>query len=179
MVPSRAAVTICREDTQEIQRCGTKILDFLVLLFSSFSNYPIEMTCLLDLSHELLQSILGEVDGHDLAALSATCRAFNSFVTGNRILCKSVYLRAWVSEARTDLIAYITDVIDRTIQSKLSLAGRHQYATWSHYRRYWRVMTSKQRSGPICRTHTINQGSKLTHGSESRSTGQHHLSHRS
>jgi len=111
-----------------------------------YSRHPTEMTCLLDLSHELLQSILGEVDGHDLAALSATCRAFNSFVTGNRILCKSVYLRAWVGEARSDLIVHSTDVIDRTIQSKLSLAGRRQYATWSHYRRYWRAMTSKQRS---------------------------------
>jgi hypothetical protein len=59
------------------------------------------MTCLLDLSHELLQSILGEVDGHDLASLNATCRAFNSFVTGNKLLCKSVYLRAWVSKADT------------------------------------------------------------------------------
>ena len=90
------------------------------------------MTCLLDLSHELLQSILSEVDGHDLAALSATCRAFNSFVTGNRILCKSVYLRAWVSKAITKLIMCSTDVIDRIIRSKLSLAGKHQYATWSH-----------------------------------------------
>ncbi|THW10526.1 hypothetical protein D6D25_07586 [Aureobasidium pullulans] len=60
------------------------------------------MTCLLDLSHELLQGILSEVDGHDLAALNATCRAFNSFVKGNRILCKSVYLRSWDSPAEAE-----------------------------------------------------------------------------
>lgn len=59
------------------------------------------MTCLLDLSHELLQGILGEVDGHDLAALSATCRALKSFVQGNRMLCKTVYLRTWASSDKT------------------------------------------------------------------------------
>jgi hypothetical protein len=90
------------------------------------------MTCLLDLSHELLQSILGEVDGQDLAALSATCRAFNSFITGNRILCKSVYLRAWVNQASSDLVVYSTYMMNRTIQLKPTLAGRRQYAMWSH-----------------------------------------------
>jgi hypothetical protein len=64
------------------------------------------MTCLLDLSHELLQSILGEVDGHDLASLNATCRAFNSFVTGNKLLCKSVYLRAWVSKDTDSIVQH-------------------------------------------------------------------------
>jgi hypothetical protein len=83
-----------KEGTQE--RYSGATFDLLVLLIVALTNIISKMTCLLDLSHELLQSILGEVDGQDLAALSATCRAFNSFVTGNRILCKSVYLRAWV-----------------------------------------------------------------------------------
>jgi hypothetical protein len=119
VVPARVAeprsrhVGVC---DKEKQRCGVTGPCPPCPPIVTVPIITLRMTCLLDLSHELLQSILGEVDGHDLAALNATCRAFNSFVNGNRILCKSVYLRAWVGEAKTGLLVYSTDVVDRILR---------------------------------------------------------------
>ncbi|KAF2083455.1 hypothetical protein K490DRAFT_51613 [Saccharata proteae CBS 121410] len=51
------------------------------------------MATLLDLSNELLQSVLVETEPKDLARLSQSCRALNRFIKNNRLLWKDVYLR--------------------------------------------------------------------------------------
>ena len=50
------------------------------------------MTCLLDLSHEMLHNVFIYVQPADLASLSRSCTALNSFIKGNTMLCKELYL---------------------------------------------------------------------------------------
>lgn len=91
---------------RQISQDESSLLLPVLLLFLDSGNG--NMTCFLDLSHELLQEILGAVEGADLAALSATCRALRSFVKGNRLLCKTVYLQSWVGETQSAAIAHRT-----------------------------------------------------------------------
>lgn len=51
------------------------------------------MAQLLELSHELLHCIFIEVAPADLAALSASCRTFRSYIRNNRLLHKDLYIR--------------------------------------------------------------------------------------
>ncbi|TKA65617.1 hypothetical protein B0A55_07288 [Friedmanniomyces simplex] len=53
------------------------------------------MASLLELSHELLHCIFAEVDPADLAALTLTCHDLNSYIRGNRLLHKDVYVRRY------------------------------------------------------------------------------------
>ncbi|KAF2753386.1 hypothetical protein EJ05DRAFT_480400 [Pseudovirgaria hyperparasitica] len=53
------------------------------------------MVVLLDLSAELLQYILLEVNPLDLASLSRTCYALNHYINPNKLLWKGVFLRAY------------------------------------------------------------------------------------
>ncbi|KAF2840106.1 hypothetical protein M501DRAFT_1002387 [Patellaria atrata CBS 101060] len=53
------------------------------------------MPGLLDLSAELMQEVLKEVDPEDLARLSSTNRALHSFITGNRLLWKELFLKTY------------------------------------------------------------------------------------
>lgn len=54
------------------------------------------MSCLLDLSHELLHNIFINVDPADLAAISRSCSPLNQYVKGNNLLCKELYLQHFV-----------------------------------------------------------------------------------
>lgn len=54
------------------------------------------MACLLDFSHELLHAIFANVNPVDLASLSSSCSALNSYIKNNRLLCKELYLSYWV-----------------------------------------------------------------------------------
>lgn len=47
---------------------------------------------LLELSHELLHCIFIEIDPADLAPLSSTCRLLHSYIKGNRLLHKDLYV---------------------------------------------------------------------------------------
>ena len=51
------------------------------------------MSSLLELSHELLHCIFCEIEPADLSALSRTCRDLNSYIRGNRLLHKDLYVR--------------------------------------------------------------------------------------
>ncbi|KAK5121735.1 hypothetical protein LTR85_004610 [Meristemomyces frigidus] len=53
------------------------------------------MSSLLELSHELLHCIFCEIEPADLSSLSKTCRAMNSYVKGNRLLHKDLYVRRY------------------------------------------------------------------------------------
>ncbi|KAK4544385.1 hypothetical protein LTR36_004276 [Oleoguttula mirabilis] len=53
------------------------------------------MSSLLELSHELLHCIFCEIEPADLSSLSKTCRALNSYVKGNRLLHKDLYMRRY------------------------------------------------------------------------------------
>ncbi|GAB7346909.1 hypothetical protein MBLNU459_g1981t2 [Dothideomycetes sp. NU459] len=53
------------------------------------------MACLLDFSHELLHAIFTNIEPSDLGALSRSCSALNSYIQGNRLLCKDLYLQRW------------------------------------------------------------------------------------
>ena len=50
---------------------------------------------LLDITNELLHNILIRVEPCDLAALSATCWSFRSFITANNLLHKDIYSRRY------------------------------------------------------------------------------------
>ena len=53
------------------------------------------MSPLLNISHELLHCIFTEVGPADLAALSESCRALYSYIHGNRLLHKDLYLKRY------------------------------------------------------------------------------------
>lgn len=53
------------------------------------------MASLLELSHELLHCVFTEIEPADLASLSKTCRLLNSYVRGNRLLHKDLYIRRY------------------------------------------------------------------------------------
>ncbi|KAK4494619.1 hypothetical protein PRZ48_013975 [Zasmidium cellare] len=53
------------------------------------------MASLLELSHELLHCIFTEIEPADLSALTQSCRALHSYVRGNRLLHKDLYIRKY------------------------------------------------------------------------------------
>ncbi|KAK5129546.1 hypothetical protein LTR08_003167 [Meristemomyces frigidus] len=53
------------------------------------------MSSLLELSHELLHCIFCEVQPADMSALSQTCQTLHSYVKGNRLLHKDLYVRRY------------------------------------------------------------------------------------
>ncbi|KAF2772765.1 hypothetical protein EJ03DRAFT_324319 [Teratosphaeria nubilosa] len=53
------------------------------------------MASLLELSHELLHCIFIDLEPADLASLSRTCHTLNSYVRGNRLLHKDLYVRRY------------------------------------------------------------------------------------
>ena len=84
------------------------------------------MTTLLELSHELLHCILTEITPTDLAAVGQTCKDLNSYISGNKLLHKDIYLQrydqpksdtSWESEVH-DLIKLekILESTDRQVK---------------------------------------------------------------
>lgn len=53
------------------------------------------MSSLLELSHELLHCIFCGIEPADLSALSRTCKDLNSYIRGNRLLHKDLYMRRY------------------------------------------------------------------------------------
>jgi hypothetical protein len=53
------------------------------------------MASLLELSHELLHCIFVEIEPADLSALSRACRALKSYIRGNGLLHKELYVRRY------------------------------------------------------------------------------------
>ena len=53
------------------------------------------MSSLLELSHELLHCIFTEIEPADLSSLSRSCRALHSYISGNRLLHKDLYVRRY------------------------------------------------------------------------------------
>ncbi|PSK38083.1 hypothetical protein B9Z65_1274 [Elsinoe australis] len=53
------------------------------------------MSRLLDCSHEVLHNILTQVEPADLASLAISCRSLNTFIDGNVLLHKELYLQRW------------------------------------------------------------------------------------
>ncbi|KAF2721603.1 hypothetical protein K431DRAFT_246856 [Polychaeton citri CBS 116435] len=51
-----------------------------------------QMAGLLELSHELLHCIFTEINHADLAALGASCKTLHSYIKGNRLLHKELYI---------------------------------------------------------------------------------------
>jgi hypothetical protein len=58
------------------------------------------MASLLELSHELLHCIFTEIEPADLAPVLQTCHLLHSYIVGNRLLHKDVYLRFYDEPAR-------------------------------------------------------------------------------
>ena len=54
-----------------------------------------QMATLLELSHELLHCIFTEISPTDLSALSRTCKDLNSYISGNKLLHKDIYLQRY------------------------------------------------------------------------------------
>lgn len=55
---------------------------------------------LLNLPHELLQTLLECCEPQSLGRLSRTCSAFRTFISDNELLWKNVYLASCVSAGR-------------------------------------------------------------------------------
>ena len=53
------------------------------------------MATLLELSHELLHCIFTEITPTDLSAVSRTCKDLNSYIRGNKLLHKDIYLQRY------------------------------------------------------------------------------------
>lgn len=53
------------------------------------------MASLLELSHELLHCIFTEISPTDLSAVSRTCRDLDSYISGNKLLHKDIYLQRY------------------------------------------------------------------------------------
>ncbi|KAK3716208.1 hypothetical protein LTR37_006653 [Vermiconidia calcicola] len=53
------------------------------------------MPSLLELSHELLHCVFTEIDPADLAQLSASCQSLYSYIKGNKLLHKDLYVRRY------------------------------------------------------------------------------------
>ncbi|PPJ56550.1 hypothetical protein CBER1_03947 [Cercospora berteroae] len=53
------------------------------------------MASLLELSHELLHCIFTEIEPADLSSLSQSCRAVHSYISGNRLLHRDLYVRRY------------------------------------------------------------------------------------
>lgn len=53
------------------------------------------MATLLELSHELLHCIFTEITPTDLSAVSRTCKDLNSYISGNKLLHKDIYLQRY------------------------------------------------------------------------------------
>jgi hypothetical protein len=53
------------------------------------------MATLLELSHELLHCIFTEITPNDLSAVSRTCNDLHSYISGNKLLHKDIYLRRY------------------------------------------------------------------------------------
>jgi hypothetical protein len=53
------------------------------------------MATLLELSHELLHCIFTEIAPSDLSAVSRTCKDLNSYINGNKLLHKDIYLQRY------------------------------------------------------------------------------------
>jgi F-box-like len=77
------------------------------------------MACLISLPHEILHNVFAEVDSVDLAALSATCRAFHGFIRRNRCLFKELYLKTFVCH----LILHLPWLPDREQDNRPRAAG--------------------------------------------------------
>jgi hypothetical protein len=72
-----------------------------LILSTNSPSYHVysKMPSLLDLCHEILHDVFVQVQPADLAALSKTCAAFSSYINGNRLLWKDVYLKHFVSSS--------------------------------------------------------------------------------
>ncbi|KAM3424492.1 hypothetical protein BST61_g6497 [Cercospora zeina] len=53
------------------------------------------MASLLELSHELIHCIFTEIEPADLSSLSQSCRALRSYISGNRLLHRDLYVRRY------------------------------------------------------------------------------------
>jgi hypothetical protein len=70
------------------------------------------MATLLELSHELLHCILTEIAPTDLSAVSRTCKDLNSYISGNKLLHKDIYLQRYDQpEADTNWETEIHDLV--------------------------------------------------------------------
>ena len=54
-----------------------------------------QMATLLELSHELLHCIFTEITPTDLSAVGRTCKDLNSYISGNKLLHKDIYLQRY------------------------------------------------------------------------------------
>jgi hypothetical protein len=62
---------------------------------------------LLDFCHEILHNILIHLLPADLASVSRTCRGFNTYIKGNRLLWRDLYVLNFVSRDTAGPIATI------------------------------------------------------------------------
>lgn len=69
------------------------------------------MASLLELSHELLHCIFTEISPTDLSAVSRTCRDLNSYISGNKLLHKDLYLQKYdLPESETNWESQVHDL---------------------------------------------------------------------
>lgn len=68
------------------------------------------MAAFLQLPHEILQHVLAEVRAKDLAALTASFRELQKFITGNRLLHQKVYVNHFVSFVNINVIVFKSDM---------------------------------------------------------------------
>lgn len=77
-----------------------------------FDSTLSRMATLLELSHELLHCILTEIGPTDLSAISRTCKDLNSYISGNKLLHKDIYLQRYDQpEADTNWEAEVHDLV--------------------------------------------------------------------
>ncbi|KAK5007633.1 hypothetical protein LTR28_005042, partial [Elasticomyces elasticus] len=91
------------------------------------------MCLLLEISNELLHTIFLDVDPSDLAALSQSCQALNTFVKSNKLLYKELYLQRFLKklvkcqkilESKHDSIKrFQLQFVGRTVASLLETAS--------------------------------------------------------
>lgn len=71
----------------------------VVDLCNASDTASVKMTSLLSLCDELLHEVFTLVNPADLAGLARTCRTFNAYIKGNKILWKDAYAAHHVRQA--------------------------------------------------------------------------------
>jgi hypothetical protein len=85
-----------------------------------YASSPVQMATLLELSHELLHCIFTEITPTDLSAVSRTCKDLNSYIRGNKLLHKDLYLQRYdqpPSDTNWEIEVHYLSKLEKILQS--------------------------------------------------------------
>lgn len=88
------------------------------------------MASLLELSHELLHCIFTEISPADLSALSLTCRSLHSYISGNKLLHKDLYVRQYDQPTNAEL--QWEDALHKLVKLDKLLSSEERAVKYEH-----------------------------------------------